>query len=118
MPERVPEGVVALLNPRLPGTTYPFPHLSGSGVAYKLLHAMLLRLHGADSPEVLDELERYADIATLGTIADCMPLVGENRTIATLGLRSMGESEHPGLARLVEGRFSHPLDADVVGFQV
>jgi single-stranded-DNA-specific exonuclease len=118
VPERVPEGVVALLNPRLPGTDYPFPHLAGSGVAFKLLHACLLRMHPDDPDAVREELARYADLATLGTIADCMPLVGENRTIATLGLRQMARSEHPGLARLVEGRFQNPLDADVVGFQV
>ena len=51
-----------------------------------------------------DTLTRYIDFASLGTVADCMPIIGENRTITTLGLRQMQRSESVGLRNFLEGR--------------
>lgn len=77
VPESIPTEVIGILNPKRPDSAYPFPSLAGAGVAFKLVHALILRLYPdtteADTREAL--LTKYIDIATLGTIADCMPLV-------------------------------------------
>ncbi len=115
VPETLPDAL-AVLNPRLPDTSYPFPGLSGAGVAFQFLHAVALQIFSHD--EIVHILRKYIDLAALGTIADCMDLVGENRVIASLGLSQMRESCHPGLARLVGERLSDGLESDVVGFHI
>jgi single-stranded-DNA-specific exonuclease len=62
-------------------------------------------------------LSEYIDFAALGTIADCMPLIGENRTIASLGLTYLKKSRSHGLRRIIEGRYVEG-DADIVGFHI
>ena len=57
----------------------------------------------------------HIDFAMLGTIADCMPLVGENRTIATLGLRQLRETDSHGLRSLLDGK---TIDSEAIGFFV
>lgn len=59
----------------------------------------------------------YVDFACLGTIADCMPLIGENRTIASLGLQRLEKSNSSGLRKLIEGKY-RDMDADIVGFHI
>ena len=80
----------AVVNPHRPDCPYPFKELAGVGVALKLAQAL-----GA-------ETEAYLDLAALGTIADVMPLVGENRTIVSRGLAQIGRSGRVGLAALIE----------------
>ena len=63
-------------------------------------------------------LSRYIDLASLWTVADCMPLVGENRTITTLGLKQMKNSESAGLKKFLEGNDKVEGNADVIGFQI
>lgn len=77
----------AILHPRL--GTYPFAHLSGAGVAWKFAQALL--------PERSRDL---LELAALGTIADVVPLLGENRAIVTFGLRGIAHSKRPGVAAL------------------
>ena len=117
VPQMIPEDAVALLNPKLPDTTYPFSSLSGSGVAFKLLQAMVARLF-QDTEEQSEILAQYIDLATLGTIADCMPLIGENRTIATLGLARMKASRSPAIRKLIHEKMLHDRDGDIVGFHL
>lgn len=106
VPEIIPEEVIALLNPKRRDSLYPFPNLAGAGVAYKLLHGILISLLSKEKDETLfgydgknkevileKILMQYIDLASLGTVADCMPLIGENRTITTLGLRQMKNSQ-------------------------
>jgi single-stranded-DNA-specific exonuclease len=88
-PERLPDAL-AVINPKKPGCPYPFKHLAGVGVALKLAHGLLGRL-----PEELLE------IAAIGTVADLMPLVGENRLIVKLGLERMQSSAYPGIRALL-----------------
>lgn len=88
-PERLPDAY-AVINPKKPSCTYPFDALAGVGVAFKLAHALLGRL-----PEEL------AEIAAIGTVADLMPLVGENRQLVRLGLRRMQNSALPGIRALL-----------------
>ena len=115
VPDEIPDEVIAILNPKIPASGYPFSYLSGSGVAFKLLSAVA---HTIFSPEIYKEIVlRYADFASLGTIADCMPLIGENRTIASLGLRQLKNTQSNGLRRLIEGKYTD-MDADIVGFHI
>ena len=93
-PERLP-GANAVVNPHLPGSGYPFPHLAGVAVALKLAQALL-----GDGGE--EFLESHADLAALGTVADVLPLVGENRRLVAQGLERMNSRPRPGLEALWE----------------
>ncbi|ASA23701.1 single-stranded-DNA-specific exonuclease RecJ [Paenibacillus donghaensis] len=90
-PELLPDAY-ALINPKLPGCPYPFKGLAGVGVAYKLAQALL----GSDVPA------EWSEIAAIGTVADLMPLLGENRDIVRSGLRSMRSSRFPGIRALLD----------------
>lgn len=85
---------VLLINPHQPGCSYPFRHLSGAGLAFKICQGLITRL------KLNLELEPLLRIASLGTVADMVPLLGENRVLAALGLEAMGETRSPGLRAL------------------
>lgn len=98
--------VDALVNPKRPDCTYPFKGLSGVGVAFKLALALGV-------PGVWDLL----DIVTLGTIADMVPLVDENRAIVREGLSRLGNTSRPGLRALMEvAGVRQPITATHIGF--
>ncbi len=98
---------------------YPCPHLAGVGVAFKLAHA-LLEEPGAELVDLPLALRAYADLVAVGTIADVVPLVGENRVLAAIGLGRLRSSPRPGLAALLEvaGGRQDAVDAGVVGFRL
>ncbi|MGK7346385.1 MAG: single-stranded-DNA-specific exonuclease RecJ [Candidatus Nitrospinota bacterium M3_3B_026] len=91
----------AVLNPRRKDCPYPFKTLAGAGVAMKLLMALRSRLHeeGMGKAE-LPNLRKYLDLIALGTIADMVPLTGENRVMARHGLAQLSTTDKPGLAAL------------------
>lgn len=89
-----PKGADAFLNPKLPGETYPFKELAGAGVAYKLLQGLEMRA-GLDL-----SLDRRIDLAALGTLGDYALLTGENRTIASLGMKEISAWKRAGLKAL------------------
>jgi single-stranded-DNA-specific exonuclease len=91
---------------------YPFPELCGTGVVYKLGLALL----GADAAA----LRRHLDLVALATIADVVPLVGENRSLATGGLRTLARTQKPGLQALMRVARVDPatIDAGQVGFRL
>src|SRR5213596_1993881 len=93
-------------------STYPFPDLCGTGVVYKLGEALL----GADSPA----LRRHLDLVALATIADVVPLVGENRSLVIAGLRLLARTQKPGLQALMKTARVDPatVDAGTVGFRL
>jgi single-stranded-DNA-specific exonuclease len=95
VPERLPDGAI-VVNPRQNGCDYPFKELSGSGIAFKLAEAIARRAGVSLSRDAL------LRAACLGTIADIVPLTGENRAIAALGLRALARPRAPGLAALLE----------------
>lgn len=73
VPESIPEEAIAIITPKLPGTSYPFSGLSGSGTAFKLLSAVASRLyHGSEYERIVLS---FSDFAALGTVADMVPLV-------------------------------------------
>src|SRR6476659_4995561 len=86
----------AVLNPNQAGCQYPDKNLAGVGVAFKLVHA-LFRERGRE-PQV----EGFMKVVAIGTVADVAKLVGENRTIVTLGLKDLAKASNPGLRALIE----------------
>ena len=86
----------ALLNPHRPDCAYPDKNLSGVGVAFKLVQGLL----GERMSEAL--LRSYLKIVAIGTIADVVPLIGENRVIASFGLQALRRPVQPGLSALLE----------------
>ena len=84
---------VAVLNPLQPGCPYPYKELAGAGVAFKLAGALFDQFKKPMPLELLD-------LAALGTMADAVPLRGENRVIAAAGLEELRRLRRPGLQSL------------------
>ncbi|WP_437224768.1 single-stranded-DNA-specific exonuclease RecJ [Planctomicrobium sp. SH661] len=103
MGETLPESVVNV-HPRLPGGSYPFPELCGAGVAFKLAWAICQRLGDGtrSSPRMKAYLISAVGLAAMGTVADVVPLVGENRILVRFGLKSLAESTIPGIEYLMK----------------
>lgn len=88
---------VAFVNPKRMDSIYPFSELAGVGVTFKLAWSLL-----AVSGRQKEELIAFLDLVGLGTLADVVPLVGENRVIARFGLVALSQSNRPGIRALVE----------------
>lgn len=107
---------VALVNPKI-GTTYPFTGLCGAGVVFKLVQALLSK----GDFDVREGREKWwLDMVGIATIADMVPLTGENRVLATYGLHVLRKSRRPGLQQLLrmqkaDQRF---LTEDDIGFTI
>lgn len=104
----------AVLNPKQPGCDYPFKELAGVGVAFKLCCELIRRAGKKMS------IESLLKIAAIGTVADVAPLIGENRTIAWLGLNGLANPRNRGLRALMRrlGMLGRPLRAVDVGFRI
>jgi single-stranded-DNA-specific exonuclease len=111
----LPACIVA--SPKLGG--YPCAHLAGVGVAFKLAHA-LLEERGEELVDLPLALRPYTDLVAVGTIADVVPLTGENRALTAIGLGRLRSSPRPGLAALLEVAGGRPeaVDAGAVGFRL
>ncbi len=109
--DALPEAV-AVVDPHRPDCTYPHKDLSGVGVAFKLASALC-----GSQEEILND---YADMAALGTVADVMPLRGENRVIVEHGLDSLRNTKRPGLLALMKqaGCERETLTASCVGYML
>jgi single-stranded-DNA-specific exonuclease len=112
----------AIVHPRLPsdGPPYPNPHLCGAGVAFKLAWGIGLAMSGANrvSEPFRNFLIEATALAALGTIADVVPLVGENRILAHFGLSGLKASKLVGIRALIESASltGQKLDSFHVGF--
>lgn len=100
--ERLPEAT--LVHPQLPGHNYPFAGLCGAGVAFKLAWALCQHASGAKrvSERMKAFLLQAVGLAAIGTVADVVPLVDENRVLVTHGLVSLKQQPTPGLAALMQ----------------
>ena len=109
--EQLPDAV-AVVDPRRADCPYPFKHLAGCGVALKLV----LALGGVDREEAL--FARYCTLAAIGTVADVMPMWGENRTIVSRGLASLERSDFIGLHALLKeaGLAGRDISSVQIGF--
>ena len=103
---------VAVVDPHRPDGGYPHKNLSGVGVAFKLASAL------CGSQETV--LEEYADMVCLGTVADVMPLQGENRVFVARGLESLAHTKRPGIAALMAecGCAPETVSASSIGFML
>jgi single-stranded-DNA-specific exonuclease len=104
----------AVLNPKRPDCSYPDKNLAGVGVAFKLAQALLSVTGHARF------VESFIKIAAIGTIADIVPLVGENRVIARYGLLGLEQPSNLGLRALLEvaGVANRPITSFDVGFRI
>lgn len=116
VPEVIPEEAVAIINPKRLDCEYPFKHLSGAWVALKLMMALGKELLSEKEYEAY--LQETIDIAAVGTVADCMPLVDENRIIVLEWLKQLKKSRSLGLRKIIEEKMHEDLDADVFGFLI
>ena len=94
---------VAVVDPHRPDCTYPFPDLAGVGVAFKLVTAIEAMRRGEKIPSretVMDIYSAYSDLAMIGTVADVMPVIDENRIIIMQGLEKLKKAPRPGLRAL------------------
>lgn len=117
--EEMPEAYAAV-HPRAPGGSYPFGELCGAGVAYKLAWRMVTASEGSErvSPRLRELLVHMLAFAALGSIADVVPLVDENRVIGRFGLGRIKRSPFAGLRALVDasGLGGEEIDAERVAF--
>jgi len=121
-----PPNVTAVVHPTLPpvegAEPYGNPYLCGAGVAFKLAWAMLRSICG--TTRVSDEMRIFlldaTCLAALGTITDVVPLVGENRVLATFGLKGLPAARHIGIRALLESAnlMGETLDAYHIGFVI
>lgn len=93
----------AVLNPMNKNDTYPFKYLCGTGVAFKLSQALFLTDQKSGQPKLAPGYDKWMlDLVAIGTIADMMPLVDENRALVKYGLIVMSKTRRPGLKKLME----------------
>jgi single-stranded-DNA-specific exonuclease len=108
-PQVLPEAY-AIVNPKLPGSEYPFNELAGVGVAYKVMQALMSSL-GKE-----DQIDAYMDLVAIGTVADMVPLVGENRYLVKRGINTLNMAPRLGLKEIINraGLASGGLDAESI----
>ena len=111
-PDTLPQAV-AVVDPRREDDRSPFKGLCGAGVAFKLCAA----LDGCPPEEMLDYC---GDLAAVGTVADVMPLTGENRTLVKAGLRQLCQTDRPGFVALLDevGLSGKPITAENISYAI
>jgi single-stranded-DNA-specific exonuclease len=119
LPEADLPPALAVINPNRTDCSYPNPNLCGAGVAFKLAHAILA---GAGWPDgrLYRVLESFLKLVAIATVADIVPLTGENRVIVKHGLKGLGDVRNPGLRALLDaaGFAERVPDATEVGFRI
>lgn len=112
LPEIPP--AIAVVNPRLPDSMYPFTELAGVGVAYKLLQALFLSI----GKEI--QMKKMLELVALGTIADISPLVGENRYLVKKGLELINTAPRPGVKEIIKqtGLTIGSIDAEKISWVI
>lgn len=109
----------AIVNPKVADETYPFRELCGAGTSFKVVQALYQRY----LPKEVDQLKWLLDVVAVGTVADVMPLIGENRVIVKYGLIVLGKTRRVGFQEMFAvGRIpideEHLPDAHAIGFQI
>ena len=91
-----------MLNPNRPDCAYPEKNLCGAGVAFKLVQALLASHRLAGRTRSGASAESFLKLVAIATVADVVPLTGENRIIVKQGLRGLGTVRNPGLRALLD----------------
>jgi single-stranded-DNA-specific exonuclease len=117
--DKLPSSAYAIINPQQPGDTYPFKHLSGVGVAFKFVLALKYAIEKQFDIK-LPPLKYFLDLVALGTIADVVPMIGENRIFVKHGLKLLENSPRPGIAELkkISGLISTDLTSANIGYSL
>lgn len=118
VPDEIPDGI-PVINPHQKDCGYPFKDLAGVGVAFKLVQALYMKI----DPERVDQLKWQLDLVAIGTVADCVPLLGENRELVKFGLIVLSKTRRVGLKEMFKvGRIAISEDAkadtEKIAFQV
>ncbi len=120
----------AVVNPHRPDDSYPFKELAGVGVVFKVICAIEMskcRKQGIPEEDGIRRVcANYADLVSIGTIADVMPIIDENRLIVTLGLRQIEHTKRPGLRALIDaasganarGGKARKINSSFIGFVI
>jgi single-stranded-DNA-specific exonuclease len=118
VPTRVPD--CPTLHPFTPGETYPFKHLAAAGVAFKFACGLVKYAEGRGIRLAPGFDKWLLDLVAIATVTDCMPLIGENRTLEKYGLIVLNKTRRPGLRRLVEraGLQFGKIDTYSIGFVI
>lgn len=95
-PEEIPQAL-AIINPKMSNSGYPFSGLCGVGVVFKVVQAIYQRFF----PQEIDKLKWILDIVGVGTVADCMPLLDENRTIVKYSLIVLSKTQRTGFQEMI-----------------
>jgi len=117
-PDGVPKAF-AVMNPNQSGCEYPYKQLCGAGVAFKLAQGLMARR--LDTNDQTKMLRSFMKVVAIATIADAVPLTGENRVFASLGLDGLRKAVNPGLKALLEvAQIStkRPPTSGEVGFRI
>jgi single-stranded-DNA-specific exonuclease len=101
LPEAELPPALAVLNPNRRDCAYPDKNLCGAGVAFKLVHALLATL-GWPAEKLARVMKSFLKLVAIATVADVVPLVGENRVIVKHGLEGLNRAKNPGLRALLE----------------
>ena len=101
----------SVIDPKRPDSTYPFNSLAGVGVTFKLIHARSISM---DLPS--ESYLKYLDIVCLGTVADIVPLVEENRVIVKYGLEYIKKTKNIGLKALINISGYSEIDSSAISF--
>jgi len=122
MAETLPDASV-LVHPRLPDSEYPFGDLCGAGVAFKLAWAICKQMGDGEkaTPRMREFLLSAMGLAAIGTVADVVPLTGENRILVRYGLASLTERSSPGMQALMNVcsiENGKALQAEDIGFSI
>jgi single-stranded-DNA-specific exonuclease len=110
---------LAVINPNQSGCSYPYKQLCGAGVAFKLAQGLMQRRLASRDQNKL--LLSFMKVLAIATIADAVPLTGENRVFASLGLDALRRAVNPGLKALLESAqisANHPPTSGEVGFRI
>ncbi len=97
IPVKIPNAL-AIINPHQKKSGYPFPDLAGVGVTFKFVQGIYKKFF----PDKIDQLKWMLDIVAIGTVADCVPLINENRVITKFGLIVLSKTKRMGLLELFQ----------------
>ncbi len=120
IPESIPNAV-AILNPYLEGSKFPFKDMAAVGVTFNLIHALNTKLENIgffQNREKID-LSEFLDIVSIGTVADIVPLMDENRVFAKIGFNQILKTKNVGIKALLENaNITDFVDSVKIGFKI